>query len=64
MLLSELFPSSRMEITGLLWIPHGKTRVYVFCIKGYEQDGHKYADSAADNGAADRHDRRGQRSQV
>ena len=54
MLLSELFPGQPdVEITGLTLDSRTVKPGYMFfCIKGYEQDGHKYAASAADNGAA------------
>lgn len=53
MLLSTLFPGRPdVEITGLtLDSRRVKPGFMFFCIKGYELDGHRYAASAADNGA-------------
>jgi UDP-N-acetylmuramoyl-L-alanyl-D-glutamate--2,6-diaminopimelate ligase len=54
MLLSELFSGQPdVEITGLTLDSRTVKPGYMFfCIKGYEQDGHRYAASAADKGAA------------
>ena len=54
MLLSELFSGQPdVEITGLTLDSRTVKPGYMFfCIKGYEQDGHRYAGSAAEKGAA------------